>query len=255
MADDRARGERWQLPPQRHHRMPRRPGFPNRRGDRRRSCWATVGSRASSPTSGGGGLRWQGLAITRYQPDVVGDGDGVWIYLRDEESGRLWLATSNEARTTFAVHKAEFHRRNEGISVHVDVTVAPADDVEVRQITLHNETDRTRRLAVTSAGEPVLLPAAQATTHPAFVGCSSRASTSADLDALLFARRPQAPDDDTAVLVHRLVTEGSAVTFAGYETDRAAFFGRGAYRARPEVAGSPRARRFAVASGPCSIPS
>ena len=48
----------------------------------------------------------------------------------------------SEGRTTFAAHKAEFHQRDEGISVHVDVAVAPADDVEVRQITLHNETDR-----------------------------------------------------------------------------------------------------------------
>ena len=108
---------------------------------------------------GGGGLRWQGLEVTRYQPDVVGDGDGIWVYLRDEESGRLWLATSEGGRTTFAAQNAEFHQRDNGISVRVEVTVAPADDVEVRHVTLHNETDRTRQLTVTSAGEPVLLPA------------------------------------------------------------------------------------------------
>ena len=176
--------------------------------------------------SGGGGLRWEGLTITRYQPDVVGDGDGVWIYLRDEESGRLWLATSERGRTTFAVHKAEFHQRDQGISVRVDVAVAPADDVEVRLITLHNETDRTRHLAVTSAGEPVLMPTRQAATHPAFARMFVESEFVPDLDALLFARRPRAPADDRAVLVLRLVRESAAVTFAGYESDRAAFFGR-----------------------------
>ena len=99
--------------------------------------------------AGGGGLSWQGLALTRYQPDPTRDDDGLWIYVRDEDSGRVWLATSAEGRTTFAMHEAEFHRRHEGISIHVDVAVAPADDVEVRQIILHNESGRPRRLTVT----------------------------------------------------------------------------------------------------------
>jgi len=176
--------------------------------------------------SGGGGLLWQGLALTRYQPDATRDDDGLWIYLRDEYTGSVWLATSSEGRTTYAMHKAEFHRRDEGISVHVDVAVAPADDVEVRQITLHNETGRARRLTVTSAGRPVLFDAKQAPTHPAFSSMFVESERVDDLDALLFARRPQSSNEEPAVLVHRLVREGASVTFAGYETDRSAFFGR-----------------------------
>ena len=38
--------------------------------------------------AGGGGLFWQGLALTRYEPDPTCPGDGPWIYVRDEESGR-----------------------------------------------------------------------------------------------------------------------------------------------------------------------
>jgi cyclic beta-1,2-glucan synthetase len=190
-------------------------------------------------SSGGGGLRWDGLAITRYQPDVVGDGDGLWTYLRDEESGHIWLATSDRGRTTFAVHKAEFHQRNQGISIRVAVAVAPADDVEVRQITLHNETDRTRHLAVTTAGEPVLLPIGQAASHPAFARMFVESEFVPDLDGLLFTRRPRSEADDHAVVVHRLVRESAAVSFAGYETDRAAFFGRCAVASAPKALSVP----------------
>ena len=189
--------------------------------------------------SGGGGLRWEGLAITRYQPDVVGEGDGLWVYLRDEQSGRLWRATSERGRTTYGVHKAEFHQRDDGISVRVAVTIAPADDVEVRLVTLHNETNQTRHLAVTSAGEPVLMPTGQAATHPAFARLFVESEFVSDLDALLFTRRPRTPADDRAVLVHRLVRESSAVTFAGYETDRAAFFGRGESARAPKSLATP----------------
>lgn len=182
---------------------------------------------------GGGGLLWKGLALTRYQPDAVGDGDGLWIHVRDEETGRLWLATSEPGRTSFAAHKVEYHQRDFGISVHVEIAVAPADDVELRLITLHNESDRTRRLAVTSAAEPVLLPTRQASTHPAFARLFVESEHLPELDALAFSRRPRSVEDDRAVLVHRLVHEDPAVRFAGYETDRAAFYGRGASARTP----------------------
>ncbi|HWU86448.1 MAG TPA: glucoamylase family protein, partial [Kofleriaceae bacterium] len=140
--------------------------------------------------AGGGGLRWHGLALTRYQPDPTRDEDGVWIYLRDEDSGQIWLATSADGRTTYAMHAVELHRRVEGLSVHVEVAVAPADDVEVRHVTLHNETDRPRRIAVTSAGRPVLLDARQAPVHPAFAGLFVESERLADLDAVVLMRRP-----------------------------------------------------------------
>ena len=176
--------------------------------------------------SGGGGLVWHGLALTRYQPDATCDDDGLWIYLRDEASHRVWLATSPQGRTTYAMHKIELHRRTEGISIHVDVAVAPADDVEVRQITLHNETDQPRRLTVTSAGRPVLVAKRDAPVHPAFSSMFVESEQLAELDGVMFARRAKSPDEARAVLVHRLVREGGAVAFAGYETDRAAFHGR-----------------------------
>ncbi len=176
--------------------------------------------------SGGGGLRWHELALTRFEPDATHDADGLWIYVRDEETGSVWQATSAEGRTTFAQHKVEFHQRQDGISVHVDVAVAPADDVEVRQVTLHNESDRVRIVTLTSAARPVLLDARQAPTHPAFSSLFVESEVLAEMDAVLCARRPQSAEQRPAVLVHRLVHEGAAVTFGRVETDRGAFFGR-----------------------------
>jgi cyclic beta-1,2-glucan synthetase len=183
--------------------------------------------------SGGGGLTWQGIALTRYQPDATRDDDGLWIYVRDEDTGRVWLASSTESRTAFEMHKAEFHLRQEGISVHVNVAVAPVDDVEVRQIVLHNESGRPRRLTVTTAGRPVLLDARQAPTHPAFSSMFVQSEYLADLNGLLFFRRPQSSEERPAVVVHRLVSERRSVAFAGFETDRGAFYGRSGTRDAP----------------------
>jgi cyclic beta-1,2-glucan synthetase len=183
--------------------------------------------------SGGGGLRWQGLALTRYEPDATRDDGGLWFYLRDEESDEIWPATSREGRTTYAMHATVFHLRNQGISTHVDVAVAASDDAEVRLITLHNETNRVRRITVTSAGVPVLFDAKQAPTHPAFSGMFVESERVAELESLLFTRRPQTASEEPAVLVHRLVRDEFGVALAGFESDRGAFFGRGASARTP----------------------
>jgi cyclic beta-1,2-glucan synthetase len=185
--------------------------------------------------SGAGGLRWQGLAATHYAPDPTRASDGACAYLRDERTGRVWPATSHEGRTTFSSHNAEFHMRQHGVSVRVDVTVGAVDDVEVRLITLHNETDRPRSLTVATAAEPVLIGAAEAARHPAFARMFVETELLSDLDALLVARRLRSPDETPAILVHRLVHDGSGVGFAGYETDRAAFFGRRGIVRSPEA--------------------
>ncbi len=177
--------------------------------------------------SGGGGLRYQEVALTRFVPDATCDDEGLWLYLRDEETGNVWRATSDEGRTTYAMHKVELHLRKEGISTHVGVTVAAADDVEVRQITLHNETNRPRRITLTSAGRPVLVDAGQAQSHPAFSSMFVESDYVRELEGLVFARRHPSSEEMPLVLVHRLVREGSGTAFAGYETDRNAFYGRG----------------------------
>ena len=177
--------------------------------------------------SGAGGLRWKGLAVTHFAPDPAQAGDEVRTYVRDEESGRVWAATSGAGGAMLSSHHAEVHQRQEGLSMHVDVAVAFADDVEVRLVTLHNETERPRCLTVITAAEPILLPANDWARHPAFARMFIETKLDADLDALLVARRPRSPDETAAVLVHRLVCEGPAVRLWGYETDRGAFLGRG----------------------------
>ena len=186
--------------------------------------------------SGGGGLRWGSLALTRFEVDGNRDEDGLWLFLRDDDTGHLWTATSSEGRTCYSMHKVEFHERREGVSVHVDVAVAAADDVEVRQVTLHNETNRARRLSVTSAGRPVLLDPAQAASHPAFASLFVESERVTELDGLLFLRRAQRSEELPAVLVHRLVREGSDVHFEDFETERGQLYGRAGSWDQPRLA-------------------
>ena len=125
--------------------------------------------------AGGGGLWWHRQALTRWLPDATRDHHGLWIYVRDEDSGLVWSVgrqptgvISEDAHIVFHPHMAEFHRRDHGIGIRMEVGVTAGDDVEIRRITVVNESDRPRTLRLTSCGEIVLAPPLEDERHPAF---------------------------------------------------------------------------------------
>ena len=183
--------------------------------------------------SGGGGLWWNQQALTRWRPDSVRDNHGLWIYVRDEESGTLWSVgrqptgvASPDARVVFHPHLAEFHRRDNGIGIRMEVAVAPADDIEIRRVTVVNESDRARTISLTSYGEVVLAPPLDDERHPAFSKLFVGSEYLAGRGGLLFTRRPRNPGDHPPVLLHCIVADEAGLQVAGYETDRRAFLGR-----------------------------
>jgi cyclic beta-1,2-glucan synthetase len=183
--------------------------------------------------AGSGTITWQEHSITRWLPDSTLDNSGLWIYVRDEESGLLWSVgrqptgvSGNDMDVVFHPHAAEFHRRDHGIALRAEVAVAPADDVEVRRISVVNETGRERSLSFTSCAEVVLTAPAEDARHPAFSKLFVEGQHLADLNALLFTRRARDPDKHPPVLVHRLVSDAASVHCAGFEMDRERFLGR-----------------------------
>jgi cyclic beta-1,2-glucan synthetase len=193
--------------------------------------------------SGAGGLRYDDHAVTRWAPGPTLDGAGLWVYVRDEESGAVWSAgrqptgvRPDDGGVRFEAHVAEFHRRDRGIGVRMEVAVAPGDDVEVRWVTLVNETSRPRRLSVTSCGEVVLAPPADWDRHPAFHRLLLWSEALPGGDGLLFGRRPRAPADRHPVVLHRLVAGSPRVRVVGFETDRERFLGRHGSWRRPRAA-------------------
>jgi cyclic beta-1,2-glucan synthetase len=194
-------------------------------GNGRLSSWIT--------DTGGGGLRWQEHALTRWRADPSRDDDGIRVYVRDEESGDQWPAVPRPgegARSAgapvFHPHLAEYHRRDHGIGLHLEVAVAAVDDVEVRRFTIANETDRPRTLTLTSYAEVVLAPSSDDERHPAFSKLFVRSEWVGRMEGLLFARRPRDVEERPPVLLHRLVKDDPGIELVGFEADRCAFLGR-----------------------------
>jgi len=111
-------------------------------------------------TYGAGDIQWAGLSLTRWRPDTTRDHWGYWIYLRDEESSHSWPVTAGpdgagteEQRVVFFPHKAEFSRRADDLFVRMEICVTAGDDVDIRRLEIQNESNRTRRITVTSYAE------------------------------------------------------------------------------------------------------
>ncbi len=194
--------------------------------------------------SGGGFSRWGDVDLTRWRTDTTRDDWGTWLYVQDRENDRLWSAcrqptgvspTASDVR--FYAHKAEFRRTDDQIALTLEVVVAADDDLEIRRVTLHNQGKQPRRLALTSYAEVVMTDPAADQRHPAFSKLFIESEYLAQTGALLFRRRPRAEDEAPLFVAHFvLCEEGKPGLATGYESDRAAFLGRGAKGARAPAA-------------------
>lgn len=191
--------------------------------------------------AGGGGLTWNRIALTRWFPDPTIERDGYWIYIRDLDSKALWSVgrhptgcRSADESVVFHQHMVEMLRRENGITSRMEATVAPADDVEIRHITVTNEEAFDRTIEFTSYAEVILAQPQDDERHPAFSKLFVGSTHLPEEAGILFERRPRRPEMQYPVLLHKLETEDPAIAVSGFETDRSRFIGRNGSMRVPE---------------------
>ena len=192
--------------------------------------------------AGTGYSAWGQLAVSRWNADPTEDGDGFFIYLRDLENGAFWslgqlpvprIADSQHAQ--FGPGLIELTRRDGDIATRLDVCVARENDIELRRVTLRNDSERPRRIELTSYIEVVLNDPAADAAHPAFSKLFVQTERVTGSNVLLARRRPRAATEPPCWLVHALVGASQINQPSQYETDRARFIGRGYTLAAPRA--------------------
>ncbi len=184
--------------------------------------------------AGGGYSRLRELSVTRWHEDATRDCWGTFCYVRDVTTGSFWsvahqptlrAATSYEA--IFSQGRVEFRRRDEDIDTHVEISVCPEDDLELRQITITNFGATTRKIELTSYAEVVIATAASDAAHRTFSNLFVQTELVDDKHAIICTRRPRSGGEKPPWLVHLMTVHGATIAPTTYETDRAAFLGRG----------------------------
>ncbi len=199
--------------------------------------YTTVASAA-----GGGGSQWDGIALTRWQPDPVRDEGGQWVYIKDLDTGTL-LSIGREpvgaepgSCTVYAgPHVVQYQRRALDLFCQMDVALSSQHDVEARRVTIRNDSGRPRRILVAAYAELVLAPPGEFLRHPAFARLFVESEYVESERALLYRRRPRSSMDKPLYLAHSIVVPPELDCVYGWETDRTRFLGRYGRAARPEV--------------------
>jgi cellobiose phosphorylase len=127
----------------------------------------------------------------------------------------------------FRAERATFRRHNDEVATQLDISVSTEDDVEVRRVTVVNQSTRIREIDVTSYAEIVLSPPADDLAHPAFGKLFLETEYLPESAALLCHRRPRDSRDPAIWALHVLSLEGRPQGPVEWETDRARFIGRG----------------------------
>jgi cyclic beta-1,2-glucan synthetase len=193
------------------------------------------GNYVTAVTNAGGGSSFcRGLAVTKSRRDPTRDPGSQFVYLRDVRSGSVWSATYHPTAVEpadyvveFRAARAMFRRHDDEISTQLDVAVSTEDDVEVRRVTVVNQSSRIREIDVTSYAEIVLAAQNDDVAHPAFGKLFLETEYLPDSAALLCHRRPRDPRDPPVWAMHVLSLEGRPQGPVEWETDRARFIGRG----------------------------
>lgn len=185
-------------------------------------------------SSGAGYSSWGKVALTRWRSDTTLNPWGTWIYVKDLDSQLSWsvgylpMATSSQNQDVFfTANMAEFIRRDHDITVGMEITVAPEEDVEIRVVNLTNHTDRLRHISLTSYGEVVLADQATDQRHPAFNKLFIESEYLPEVNALIFRRRPRSNTEEPIFMAHVLLGEPGTPISDSYESDRERFLGRG----------------------------
>ncbi|HSS44200.1 MAG TPA: glucoamylase family protein, partial [Thermoanaerobaculia bacterium] len=185
-------------------------------------------------SAGSGYSRWLDRDVTRWREDVTRDPWGMYVFLREVPSGRVWSAgyqpTGVEAESYEALYSedhVEIRRRDGNVTTTTQILVSAADDAEIRQVSVMNLGLRTREIEITSYAELALAPRAADVAHLAFSKLFVQTEFDPRLEALLATRRPREPEEPPMWVAHLAAVEGETVGAVQYETDRERFVGRG----------------------------
>lgn len=194
-----------------------------------------LSSRVSS--QGGSGLYWRGMAATRWNPLADGPLGGSCVYLKDLDDKSLQCfgvePPPSDVEVLFAPHAAEFRAHRKEMLLRMTVTVAPSDDVEIRRITLTNDSNVTRHVLLCAYNEPVLGLDNADRRHPAFSKLFVESQIDANENMVMFRRRAREDNQPSMYLAQTAVAPANATVERGIEVDRGAFLGRGGNRRNP----------------------
>lgn len=200
------------------------------------------GSFSTFVTHAGTGMAEKdGISLNNWISDPTADPLGVFVYVRDLDTGEFWSSMHQPVRVKPDRYDTWFHngkvvtsRVDNWIETTTEVSVSPDDPIELRKITLTNYSHQPRTIELTSYAEVVLNYYEDHRSHPAFSKLFIQTDYLPEEHSLIVKRRPRSAREGEKWLIHSFASlysdNGHSLQ---YETDRSVFLGRGRSLSHP----------------------
>ena len=196
--------------------------------------------------NGAGASRWGQIGLTRWRDDALRDAYGSFLYLRRDAATpaaqALFSITQHPAPDPKALYQCSFQADRVCFSacwpdlrVNTTVWVSPEDDIEFRQVELHNLGESELPLELISAFEVTLSEARADEAHPAFTNLFVRALWQAEQQALVFERTPRLQTEQQLLLTQFLCEHNAPNLELRLQTDRQRWLGRNQRASTPQA--------------------
>lgn len=190
--------------------------------------------------SGSGYSKFNNIHLTRWREDPTVDMYGSFIYVQNLNSGDVWSTTlkpfnqiGEEYKITCFPNTVKYSRKDGNIVTQTEVFVTPEDPVEIRKISITNQSQYSRDIQLTSYVEVVLDELKADSAHPTFSKLFIQ--TRYENGILIAYRKPRHHDNKTFYCMHTSFVEGEILGELEYETDRSKFIGRGRTLSNPKA--------------------
>ncbi len=190
--------------------------------------------------SGSGYSQFNDIHVSRWREDPTLDMYGTFIYVQNLNSGNVWSTTAKpldypgeDYKVTCFPNTVKYSRKDGNIITQMEVFVTPEDPVEVRKVSLTNQSDHSRDLQLTSYLEVVLDSLKADIAHPTFSKLFIQIRY--ENDTLIAFRRPRQHDKKKLFAMHTCFVEGEMLGEVEYESDRTKFIGRGRTLSDPKA--------------------
>lgn len=191
--------------------------------------------------AGTGMAEKDGISLNNWISDPTEDPLGVFVYVRDLETGQFWSAMHQPVRVKPDRYDTWFHngkmitsRVDNWIETTTEISVSPDDPIELRKITLTNYSHQSRTIELTSYAEVVLNYYEDHKSHLAFSKLFVQTDYLPEEHSLIVKRRPRSDKEGEKWMVHCFASlysdDGDSLQ---YETDRSVFLGRGRSLSHP----------------------
>jgi len=195
---------------------------------------------------GRGGSRWKGWSVVRGGIGAGLEAGGPDLTLLDRETGHAWCPLPDpmdpnreDQSILFEAHRADFFRKTKGLRTRMEVFLPPVAGVEVREITIANESEIPRRLRLAYAMEVALAPLLDDRRHPAFHKLFVRAEILPGGEGAIFERRPRSQSEFPPVMLVSILASRGKVENLRWGTSREDYLGRSGSIRRPAALDDP----------------